>query len=182
MPKTCDFESTIKIVESIFTILAIFLGGIWAYWRYRLFRERYAKIEVNVDCRYISQDANGDHIVELIAIVENKGLARQNLVAEKWFFNVRYFTNTDVIDESNEKINHQVNFPVKKFEKSKRWIHNDNRTFIDSGVSQAYTYIAGIPKDIKCITLYTKYIYPFAKEHTAQKTFEIQRLKNLQRQ
>src|SRR6266446_2000056 len=70
-----DFAS---IVQSIGTLLVAVVGGGWALWRFGLRQERYPHIETSADIQFIGEH-NGYWIVELIAVIENKGTAQHKM-------------------------------------------------------------------------------------------------------
>ena len=163
-----------EIIENLATALAIIIGGGWTLWRFGLFRERFAKMEFNLDCRFIGKSGN-DYLIEIIATMENKGSVRQTI--KKFTFDLLLFNETNVIDETIKKINYQVNFPNKKISR-RPWVPNPwEETFIDAGTIQVYRYLTSIPADTEFISVYSKFIYPNSNDfHSAQMTFNVNHL------
>ncbi|HEX8677916.1 MAG TPA: hypothetical protein VF700_11880, partial [Segetibacter sp.] len=147
----------------------------WAFWRFLLHRERYAKIEFNLDLNVLGVYDN-TILVEAIAIVENKGLVRHWINDFK--FNLHYLPEGGSLKEGDDRINKQVLFERIFGEKEKRywipptWI----RTFIDSGITQHYTYVTHVPRNAAFVLLYAEFKYPDKRSdyHTSQKVFNIQ--------
>ncbi len=166
-----------EITKNILEGIAILGAATWTIFRFGIFRERYAKIEFNLDCRYIGSTGDS-HLIELIAVVENKGLVRQNI--RHWTFDLLLFKNDAEIDESSEKINFQVSFPDKKIN-NRPWVPASwYGTFIDAGTKQVYPYLTSVPKDTDFVILYSRFIYPNTKDfHSSQKTFSLETLQGV---
>jgi len=171
-------ESTIKdwseIIKNILETIAILGAATWTIFRFGIFRERFAKIEFNLDCRYIGSTKDG-HIIELLAVIENKGLVRQ--LIKEWTFDLLLFKESEILDETEASINYQVKFPEKKISK-RPWVPTSwYTTFIDSGTKQVYPYTTSIPHKTQFITLYSRFIYPNTSDfHSSQKTFDLKTL------
>jgi hypothetical protein len=159
-----------EVIENIFASLAILIGGAWTLWRFGLFRERFAKIEFNLDLKVLGK-SNDHYIIELMAIIENKGSVRQSI--KEWTFDLLYLGPNDIIDENQSDINHQVRFNKKISRRP--WVPNDwYITFIDGGTTQKYTYLTSVPGNVEFLSLYSRFIYPNTKDfHSAQKTFSL---------
>lgn len=160
-----------EFIKNILEGTAILGAATWTIFRFGIFRERYAKIEFNLECRYIGL-TDDSIVLELIAVIENKGLVRQTI--KEWTFDLLLFMNDDSVDESEQKINYQVKFPNKKIDK-RPWVPTSwYSTFIDSGTKQVYPYLTSVPKDTAFITIYSRFIYPNTRDfHSSQKTFNL---------
>jgi hypothetical protein len=119
------------------------------------------------------------HIVEIIAIVENKGSVRH--FVNDFKFDLLYLSKDHEIKEGDERINKQLLF--EKIIDKRYWIPPSwYNSFIDAGIVQNYTYVTTIPIEAKFILVYAQFKYPgFSRFlpigrtfHTAQKTFPIQ--------
>lgn len=165
-----------EIIKNILGGTAILGAAIWTVFRFGIFRERYAKIEFNLDCRYIGT-TDDNILLELIAVIENKGLVRQNI--KEWTFDLLLFMEKDEVDESEHKINYQIKFANKKINK-RPWVPSSwYSTFIDAGTKQVYPYITSVPKGTSFITIYSRFIYPNTKDfHSSQRTFSLKTLMN----
>lgn len=158
-----------EIFKNVLEGVAVLGAAIWTIFRFGIFRERFAKIEFNLDCQYIGSTPDG-HIIELIAVIENKGLVRQYI--KDWSFDILIFRETDRIDETDANVRNQVKF-TKKFSQGK-WITTPS-TFIDAGIRQRYPYITSVSNDTKFITVYSGFTYPGTSDyHASQKTFAIE--------
>lgn len=73
-----------EVINNLFTGFAIIVAGFWTLWRFGLFRERFAKMEFNLNCKLIGEASENNYIIELIATMENKGSVRQTI--KRWTF------------------------------------------------------------------------------------------------
>lgn len=94
--------------------MAILLGGTWTIWRYLLQREGNAKIQFNVDLKVVGV-LKDSYIVEVIAIVENKGSVR--LYVDDFKFDLLYLSDKHELIDGDARINFQaaiigISFPA----------------------------------------------------------------------
>src|SRR5688572_30651737 len=82
-------------IESFATVLALLIGGVWTYQRFVRTRESHPKIEFSVDVTFVVKQG-GKWLSEAIALVENKGLVRHDIV--QFTFSIRYLLPTDPIE------------------------------------------------------------------------------------
>lgn len=179
-----QIKEIVEIIESIAKTIGLFIGAIWVYLKFIRNRENHPKIEFNVDVRLLGSQ-NEKLIIEIIAVVENKGLVRHWI--NDFTCDVLILKATDLVEHGDERINHQILFnknnPIKSNGESKReriiWIPKDwYDTFIDSGIKQQYTYLTGVPDTTTFISIYSQFIYQDIKSafQTSQKTFSVEQL------
>ena len=166
-----EIKEWIGFGKDLITSLGVLVGGGWALWRFVLRRERHPKIQFDLEVRLISR-AHDHLIVEVIAIVQNKGLVRHLL--RDFRFDLLYLPDGAPVCEGTEVINHQALFrPVFK---RRYWISPDwVFSFIDAGVTQNYTYLARVPQDASVLVVFAKFKYPDSESdfHTAQRAFNV---------
>jgi hypothetical protein len=63
---------SIENIKDILTIIAIIAAGFWTYYRFGITRERHPKLQFDLDLKVLGK-TDRHYIVQLIAIVENKG-------------------------------------------------------------------------------------------------------------
>ena len=171
-----DIKNLTQAIQAGITACAIFIGSVWAFWKFIIQRGSKANIEFDLDINWL-----GVHkeklLAEIIAIVINKGQARQRLYDFK--FDLHHLTESDDIVEGDDRINQQVLF--KKLIKNRYWIPPTwLTTFIDPNVTQKYRYVCHIPVNSKFVLLYAQFKYPgilWRSTHTAQKVFVIDQSK-----
>ena len=74
MPFT-DFKDIAGGIKDCIEAVGMVVGGGWALWRFVIKGESHPQIQVDLDLRVVSRDH--DHlVVDVVAVVENKGLVR----------------------------------------------------------------------------------------------------------
>ncbi|MBN2613461.1 MAG: hypothetical protein JXB00_18040 [Bacteroidales bacterium] len=165
-----SIESTKNIVETT----AIVIAGIWVLWRFVLVRERYPKIQFDLDDKVLGKSDN-KIMLELIAIIENKGLVRHYI--HDFRFDLLYLSSKEPVTEGNQHINFQIKLP--KLIDKRLWLpileEKGEYTFIDAGVRQLYTYITSVPEDSLLVSIHSKFDYRDIKSayHISQRTFKV---------
>ena len=165
-----QFEKLSSGLQSIATIISFIVGGIWVYQRYILQQEPYPNINFTADINVIGKQ-DEYWIVELIALIENKGKAQHKM--EQFEFDVYGVNKKDKL-EDDERFGGQVAFghlikkgsflPIK-------WKY----FFVDPGTSAKYSFLSRIPEDISFIVLHTSFTYHNRNSagHTAEKTISL---------
>lgn len=173
-------ENTLHIfeaIESVVTVFAIAIGGIWAYIRFSRTREDHPKIQMDLDLEFIGIEGNRI-IIECQATIENKGIVRHEI--SEFTFDLLHFSPNDEYRRGGEKVNNQVFFQKEQENRNKSWIPGDwYYSFVDPGVKQKYTYLADVPADCKYLLIHSKFKYKDKKSdfHTCQKAFNVEELK-----
>lgn len=162
-----DFNHIAGSLESIATIVALAVGGYWTYTRFVRQRENFAFIQFSVDIHVV-----GEHgawwIVELVAILENKG--KVQLQVKDLSFELDALGESDDLIR-NERFLGQAFFP--RSIASGPWI--PPRTyFIEPGLTNKYTYVARVPKDVDHLMLHGHFTYiNQPATHSAEKTIAL---------
>ena len=147
-----------EIVKNLVESAAILVGGFWTIYRFGLFRERYPKLQLDIDVSFVGIHHN-EYIIELCATIENKGLARQRI--QDFRFDLRALKFDTAINMNNEWINQQLEFSETLI-LDKDWVpqNGDNKwyaAFIDGGIVQKYRYVRSIPKNTSFLLFYTRF-------------------------
>ncbi len=173
------FLVLLEDVKNIITILGIFAAGTWTIYRFGITREKYPKLQFDLDLEILGK-TNEHYIVQLIAIVENKGITRQYIHDFK--FNLLCFDNNSPIDCEVDKINGQVKFKILL--SSKNWVMQKSSTsFVDGNIKHRFTFNTIVPVSAAYIMIYSKFRDPksglfkksFDQYHTS-KTFNVKKL------
>src|SRR5688572_18861206 len=170
---------SIENIKDILTIIAIITAGFWAYYRFGITRERHPKLQFDLELEVLGK-TDQHYIVQLIAIVENKGLTRQYIHDFK--FSLLYLNKNSEIDLTDENINHQIRFT--SILRSKSWLTQKTSTpFVDGNIKQQFTYNTVIPADADFVLIYSKFRDPkkrsFKKPgdmYHITKTFDLKKL------
>ena len=162
-----------EIIKNLCEAFAIIIGGLWVYWKFFLNREDESKIELDLDLKLIGKTKN-EFILELTAILTNKGLVRHNI--DNFSFDFLYLLSTDEIKKGGDVIDHQLLFPHKLFN-SRQWVSKEwYQAFVDAGVTRKFSHITYIPIQSKYALLITKFDQPETKKILQKPTEKILRV------
>lgn len=125
-------------IQSLITIIAIVLAGAWTLFRFGIAREQYPKLQFELQLNKLGTSRD-KIIVELIAVITNKGIARQYIKGFR--FNILTFDDEMPFDMSDPKIEKRLKF--KKLNKGGQqdtkdelnWIDSKYPVFVDGGIS-----------------------------------------------
>lgn len=147
-------------LQSIITITAIILAGAWTVYRFGIAREQYPKLQFELQLNKLGTSRD-KVIVELIAVITNKGIARQYIKGFR--FNILTFDDEMPFDMSDLKIEKRLKF--KKLNKSDHqdakgelsWIDSKYPVFVDGGISREFRYVTALDKDVRFVMIYSKF-------------------------
>jgi hypothetical protein len=160
------WKDIVAIVESVVKISAIAVGGLWAYSRFVLYRERWAIIEAIADIQFL-----GKHgvcwIVELSTCIENKGKAQLRINSDTFKFDCRILqTNDSLEDRGNGEIKFKLFLP-REDGTFCRWLSDREGSeakrgdvLIEPGTKQKYSFLASLPPATRFAMLYSSFEYP----------------------
>jgi hypothetical protein len=163
-------EQWASTFESVVTASSFIVGGIWVYMKFIRQQEDYSNIEFSADMNFIGKQADY-WIVELIALVENKGKVQHKM--EEFNFDLNALLSTDNVEVSNDW-GGQVNFP-QELAKGSFLPKHSKSFFIGPGVKAKYSYVARIPQDATFLIFHCWFKYIDRKEsgHTAEKSVRV---------
>jgi hypothetical protein len=143
---------SISELSSIVTTFAILLAGAWTLYRFGISRERYPKLQFDLALRHLGtfRDKN---VVELVAVITNKGITRQRINDFK--FNVLVFEKEMPFDQTDGRIEKRLKFKV--LEKELHWDHPEHKPFVDGGMRREFTYVTALDQDIRFVMIYSKF-------------------------
>lgn len=168
--ESVTLKTLAETIQAFVTSLGIVLGGVWAFWKFIIQRRHHSKIEFDVNINFLGHQDN-NILIEVIALVENKGDVRHNLSDFK--FDLAVLKKGDKIVNGDDRINNQVLIPHLII-KNQYWIPpNWIKSFIDPSIKQNFTYFTCIPDDSTFVLLFATFKYPKTKNefHTAQRVF-----------
>jgi len=167
--ETKTFIDVLEIIATCLTILAVSLGGLWAYTKFIMERGLLPPIEFTIDCNQVGEQKN-KLLIELLLHLNNKGSS--TLVAKDISARILFIDRENELatfNNPNKPTFGRVNFP-NKLAKS---IVGDSTdcssmipiipydTFVQPGVDQIYTYITSVPNT-------TTFLYVLAQFRYAQ--------------
>lgn len=142
------------------TVLALIVGGIWAYRKFVLRQERYPHIETSADIHFIGKHADY-WIIELIAYVENKGAAQHKM--SKFDFDLYHLLPNDNLQDS-KAFGGQVEFP--HITKQGSFLSTKYRFFfVDPGVKAKYSYVTRAPADAQMLIFHWWFTYSDGRQY-----------------
>ena len=147
-----DFKDIAQGVSAVLTASAILFGGIWAYWKFVLQREREPRAEFDLAAEFVGRQ-DGKWLLEVSARLANKGRVRH--LMKNATLNIRYLTASDAVTESEGK-NHfrQARFPHSIGRRTAWW-----DSYIDPGLEFRNSYVTSIPADATYILLLSHFQY-----------------------
>lgn len=150
---------SISEISSLVTIFALILAGAWTLYRFGISREKYPKLQFDLSVNSLGTSRD-KKIVELVAVITNKGIARQYI--QGFRFNILTFNDNTPFDMSDTNIEKRLKFQKvnKGNEDSKgelNWIDSKYPVFVDGGISREFRYVTALDKDIKFVMIYSKF-------------------------
>jgi hypothetical protein len=165
------FKNVAEGIQSIVTSVALIAGGIWAFWRFVLTREGQPLIEPDLDIVFVHKQ-NGRWIIEIVAILENKGKARLDI--KEFVFELRYALPKDHV-EGNQvlvpdifDLKTELNFPPHS-ELKDAWLKDDETIFLEPGVRQRHSVSASLPAEATIALAAIEFWYPNKESEMAVK-------------
>lgn len=181
--------------KNYFEIATTIIGAAWILYLFFIKRERFPKVEFNLDLKIIEKTST-NLIIEFIAIIENKGTVRHKIDLNSFILKIRFLTRENLVELSNEtqipykfrngketKIDFfTLNFPQSiKPNKTKEiyWLPKElGYTFIDAGTIQKLSLPISIPIEAKILLITSKFKYKdYQSEfHSAQSIFNLEKV------
>lgn len=147
-----EFKDLAAAISDVTTAVAIVLGGIWAYWKFSIQRERDPRAEFDLAAEFVGQQ-DGKWLIEVSARLTNKGKVRHPMTDAT--MNVRYLLSSDAVVESQDPTHfRQLSFPHAV---GRRKIWQDS--YIDPGLEFRNSYIIWVPAQATYVLLLCKFRY-----------------------
>jgi hypothetical protein len=157
----------LNVVTSAVAMLAVLIGGLWAYTKFILERGLLPPVEFTLDCDRLGVQGE-KQLVEILLHLKNMG--NSTLVAEDIQTRLRYITSEDemaVFSDAAKPTFGRVNFPHSH---SKAILDNDPDspslipvlnydTFVQPGVDQAYTLVTALPRSATYLLVWAQFRY-----------------------
>ncbi|MFB2121234.1 hypothetical protein [Parapedobacter sp. 2B3] len=163
-----------EIIYNIISALSFIAVGFWVIYRFVLQKERFPNLNFSAGINVIGKQ-NDFYIVELIAIVENRGKSQHKMEELKLDLDA-VFVNDGV--ETSEEWGGQINFPNHLLTAS-YLPAGRGHFFVDPGTEAKYSYIFKVPIETNFLMLHSRFNYIGRKrsEHAAEKTIKIDHAK-----
>lgn len=165
-------KSLSAIAQSVCAVIAVFVGGIWALWRYAFKREAQPKIEFALELQVLGA-IESKRLVNVVAAITNRGSVRHYL--NDFWFNLHPLRDVDSVVIGGVEIDGQVQFGQP--DTKRYWITpSRKRFFIDPGVTQRYIHVAAISLSTRFVLVYGHFSYPGSggrEYHSVQQAFDL---------
>ena len=165
-----EWDKLSSTLQAIITSLSIVIAGIWAYRRFVIQQEKYPNLIFRADINVIGKQGD-DWLVELIALIDNKGKAQHKMKNFKFGLNAIF---QDAALTTSDEWGGQVDFNHKI---AKGSFLPATRTFffIDPGTTAKYSYITKVTKDAAFLILHCTFDYFDNRgySHSAEKTIKV---------
>ena len=148
--------------------LAVLIGGVLAYRRYRARESTYAHIETSAEISFVGQQDNF-WIVELKAILNNKGKIQRRIHGFR--FNLNAIHADDAIDVS-KKWGGQVNF-ANEIAKGSFVPPGYAYCVVGPSVTATYSYVARVPQWATFLVLHCWFDYNPGFSHWIEKAVQV---------
>jgi hypothetical protein len=146
----------LQITNSVVALVALGVGGAWAFIKLRKRREHFPRVEFTVDVEFVGRHREA-WLVSLNAFVENKGLVRWNMTS--FSFDLRYLSRDDPLEEGGDEIDYQTLIP--HLLKEGTWATDESLGeqwhgpgFVDPGLATRYSYVTTVPADAVFVLLH----------------------------
>ncbi|MEQ9404795.1 MAG: hypothetical protein RIM99_14480 [Cyclobacteriaceae bacterium] len=167
------FGFEIQILKDLLTVLAIGIGGVWAIFKFIIFRQFSAQLETDLLLRYIGE-SEGNHVVEVTAALTNKGAVR--IWIRNFFFSILTLNESEELKLGDTRVNKQLEF--NRFAKRRLLPPKWNAAYVDPKITQNFSHVTIIPDDAKFLLIKAKFdSLLFFRTWTFQKTFNFETIK-----
>jgi hypothetical protein len=165
-----SFDHIFSGIQAIVTSLSIIAAGIWAYWKFIFQQEKYPNIIFSTDINFIGKQ-NNEWLIEVIAIIENKGKAQHKM--KSFCFDINALFHSDKLI-SLDKWGGQVDFP-SHITKGSFLPSNRSFFFVDPGTTAKYSFVTKISDDVSFVILHSYFDYSDERKyiHSAEKTIKV---------
>lgn len=173
-------------LPGIISALALVAAGLWGYFRLRLERSHSPHIELEIDCNLHGPE--GDYyIAEVIVVVNNKGLVRQNF--HSMTLKIRAITENSELCLKSIYGEERLEAPEKLLEVELiRKTQTEDFLFVEPGVRHLITYSTRLPvtigedrRRIKYLLLRSKFYYALNTPHSVERLYSIEQCLNKQK-
>lgn len=162
-----EFSEFAGGIQSLASVIAIFIGGVWVYFKFIRQQENFSHVQSAAEIVPISKQGDS-WIVELIAVLENKGKVTHQF--EQFEFDLNGLSKEDAV-RSAEQWGGQVDF-CRNIAKGSFFPQRMQKFFIGPGVTARYSWIARVPVEMSVINLHCTFAYADrpSSRHTMEAT------------
>ncbi len=165
-----QFDKLISSIQAIVTTASIIIAGVWAYNRFIRQQENFPNLVFSADINIIGRQ-DTEWLVELIAIVENRGKVQHKMENFTFVFDALY---KDEKLNSSKDWRDQIDFP-HAIARGTFLPDTMKYFFVDPGTSAKYSYITKLPAQATFAILHCNFTYIDKRNytHTAERTIKV---------
>ena len=161
-----DPSALFELIGKALTAAAAIAGGWWAVEKWRRRDEHFPRMFFEVSANFLGTQ-NGQWIVEVVALLENKGVVP--LKIRHFGFVLRGLRVTSPVERGDESIRGQVRFADVLAEGPfipTSWAYS----FVYPGVKTEYNFVTTIPADVSFVRVQAdfEYVSPGRSHHAAK--------------
>lgn len=150
-------------------LLAVIVGGIWVFFRFRREDTHVPKVAFNIDGTFFGPQ-QGSYLAELVMSIENKGLVKHRF--EEISLRIRGIRRDAPITLWSDT--QRVEFPEQIIDdKDVMYKKKYGSIFVEPDVTQRVTYVARIPVEIRFLLVRAQFQYDSHRTHSTEKVFEV---------
>ena len=172
-----DFKNYTAGWQSIATIAALLVGGIWTWQRFFQFREGKPKIDLELEVNFVRRQM-GKLVVTVEALLENKAKIRHKF--KDFTFDIRYTLPSDELENaiSKDKAGQDIALSLKFPHSAAKGSCLDDAEDLDArmdygalepGESDRWTFVACLPQDATMIRAWSE-LYDEQSEESLEAT------------
>lgn len=154
--------SIISLLPSYIQSIAVIAAGGWAYRKFIYQRENEPATDIDIDLKFVGIQDN-KWIIEITSFLRNQSLVRHEY--KDFQVSVRYLLPEDKVEDGDEGILYQLNFPRSIDERisgKKRFFGNVE--YINPKQEFNHRYITSIPINATFVWIQCKFLFILRKE------------------
>ena len=150
-------KSILELLPSYVQAAALVVAGGWAYWKFVLQRSNEPATDIDIDLKFVGRQ-DGQWIIEITSFLKNQSQVR--LRYENFQLSVRYLLPGDKVEDGDERLVYQLNFPRTiddRIKPKKRLFENVD--YINPKQEFRHRYITSVPVEATFVWVQCKFFY-----------------------
>ena len=149
-----EYEFWIETIKILFAVI----GAFWIFIKFKKYNEDEAKLELDVNIKNLGCDNLDNYLLELEAILINKGKVREKIPMKSFSFKLLCHDGGKF--QNNRLLNNHVHFDKIEEQKNVLWINPptdnpDDYIYINGETQQVFRYYFSVSKEIKYVLLFS---------------------------
>jgi hypothetical protein len=164
-----DTKSLADVIIAALQLLAVIVGGIWVFFRFRREGTHSPRVAFEIEGRFFGPQADA-YLAEFVMSVKNEGLVKHRFT--EITLRVRgirsaaplvLWSDTQRVEFPERVVNDADVMYKKKY----------GSIFVEPGVTQKLTFVARIPEGIRYVLARAQFQYDLNHTHSTERVFEI---------